>query len=110
MTTAPAPPLPGGPGGETVTFDFSIPNPLKSENLLDLIQAVGGFIFSLAIPVAVIMIVYAGVLFLISRGDQTKVARAREILKYAIIGLAIVLIGSGFVSLITSILDLGSGG
>ncbi len=109
-TTGPSPTsTAGGGGGKTVTFDFSIPNPLKSENLLELIQAVGSFIFNLSIPIAVIMIVYAGVLFLISRGDQAKVSKAREILKYAIIGLAIVLIGSGFISLITSILNLGGG-
>ena len=54
------------------------------------------------------MIVWAGIRFLYSRGNPTEVTAAKKILQYAIVGLAIILIGSGFVTLIESILNLGA--
>ena len=58
-------------------------------------------------PIAVIMIVYAGVMFIFSKGDPQKVTTAKKILLYAVIGLAIVLINIGFKGLIDSILSAG---
>ncbi|MEK7138928.1 MAG: hypothetical protein AAB799_01985, partial [Patescibacteria group bacterium] len=58
--------------------------------------------------IAVIMIVYAGVIFLTSRGEPAKVTQAKQILLYAVVGLAIIMIGKGFITLIESILNLGT--
>jgi len=101
---------PGTPG-QTQTYPFEITNPLKggATDFTSLVKILAQWIFNLAIPIAVAMIVYAGILFLTSQGDMSKITKARETLKYAVIGLAIILIGSGFVTLIQSILDLGSG-
>ncbi len=41
--------------------------------------------------VTVILIVYAGILFVTSGGDQKKVQSARQVMTYALIGLVIVL-------------------
>ena len=54
------------------------------------------------------MIVYSGVLFLTAQGNPQTVTKARDLLKWAVVGLAIILIGSGFITLIQSILDLGA--
>ena len=103
----------GGPGGggggpgQTVPVSFEIPNPIQAESLVDLAKAIGKFLFQIAIPIAVIVIIYAGILFLTSGGDKEKVTTARKALWYAVIGLAIILIGQGFFTLIKSILDLG---
>lgn len=95
--------------GTTQTIPFSIPNPLEANNLLELIDVITTWLFNLAIPIAVVMIVYSGVLFLTSKGDIGKVGQAKKILLYAVIGLAIILIGKGFITLIESILNLGTG-
>ena len=95
--------------GETQVVSFEIPNPL-GEGVTDfatLVRVIAQWIFNLAIPIAVAMIVYAGILFLTSAGDTSKVTKARQVLMYAVIGLAIILIGSGFITLIQSILQLG---
>ncbi|OGN11705.1 MAG: hypothetical protein A3I26_02755 [Candidatus Yanofskybacteria bacterium RIFCSPLOWO2_02_FULL_43_10] len=101
----------GGSGGTTQRYSFEIPNPLKggASDFTSLVKIIAQWIFNLAIPIAVAMIVYAGILFLTAQGEPAKVAKAKEVLKYAIIGLAIILIGSGFITLIQSILELGSG-
>lgn len=99
-------------GGGTQTYSFNITNPLKggADDFSELVKIIAQWIFNLAIPIAVAMIVYAGILFLISAGDTSKVTKARQVLTYAVVGLAIILIGSGFVTLIQSILELGGTG
>ncbi len=99
-----SPPAPGSPR----VFSFSLENPIQADNLVELIDVLATWLLNIAIPIAVAMIVYAGVMFLTSRGDTTKVAQAKKILLYAVIGLAIILIGKGFITLIESVLNLGA--
>lgn len=96
----------GGPGRET-NFTFEIPNPIAAESFTDLINAIGKFIFNISIPIAVILIIVSGLKFLFSQGKPGKVAEAKKMLAYTLIGLTIIFIGKGFVTLIKSILDLG---
>lgn len=102
---------PACPTGSTTTYPFSVPNPLQggANTVAELVAIIVKWIFSIAIPIAVAVIVYAGILFLTSKGDPGKVTHARQMLQYAVIGLAVILIGSGFISLIKSILELGAG-
>lgn len=94
--------------GQPQTFTFSLDNPLQAENILDLINIITTWLFMIAIPIAVVMIVWAGVIFLTSQGEPAKITKARQILLYAVVGLAIILIGKGFITLIESILNLGT--
>lgn len=96
----------GGGGGTTTGFNFSLRPPTGIKTFQDLVNVIGRWIFNLAIPIAVIMIIWAGVLMLTSGGKPEQFRKGMSALKYAVIGLAIVLIGKGFVSLIRSILDL----
>lgn len=98
-----------GGGGESQIINFELKNPLDAENFVELIDVIATWLFNLAIPIAVAMIVYAGVLFLISRGDTTKITKAKQVLLYAVVGFAIILIGKGFITLIESVLNLGTG-
>ncbi len=97
----------GGGTGKTTSVSFVIENPIQAKSLVDLAKAIGRFLLQIAIPIAVIIIIYSGLLFLTSGGNKDKVVKARTALLYAVIGLAIILIGQGFFTLIKSILDLG---
>lgn len=90
-------------------FLFKIPNPFSGQikTFNDLIDATILFLYYLAGPVVVVMIVYSGLMFLWGRGEPAKIKTAKDILFYALIGLAIILIGNGFVVLLKSILALG---
>lgn len=101
------PPGGGQQPGQPVSVSFNIENPIQSESLIDLAKAIGRFLFQIGIPIAVIVIIYSGILFLTSGGNKEKITKARQALWYAVIGLAIILIGQGFFTLIKSILDLG---
>jgi hypothetical protein len=62
------------------------------------------FLLSLVIPVAVIMIIWSGILFMTAGGIEDRVTQAKKYFTWAIVGLAIALIGKGFISLVRDIL------
>lgn len=91
----------GGGGGST-----TLQNPIGINTFQDLVNILGKYIFNLAIPVAVIVIIYAGILMLTAGGNPSKFKKGAQALWYAVIGLTIIFIGKGFVTLIKSILSL----
>jgi len=98
---------PGDGGGQPGNNTFEIKPPGGYDNLVDLVKAIGRFIFNLAIPVAVILIIWVGIKFMTAQGETTKITEARKMLLWIVVGLAIIFIGQGFVTLIQSILKLG---
>jgi type IV secretory pathway VirB2 component (pilin) len=87
---------------------YSVPNPLAIQSANELITFLTTEITQLVIPVAVILYVYAGFLYLTAGYDPSRTKRAGEIIKNTSIGLVIIFIGSGFVDLIKSILNAGN--
>lgn len=98
----PAKPPPQPPSSTSVSFG----NPIGMDDFNDLVNQIGDWIFNLAIPIGVIVIVYAGIMMMSSAGEPKRYQSGLDALKYAVIGLAVVFIGKGFVVLIKSIIDL----
>ncbi len=92
--------------GQNQALNFQIQNPVvgSPKNVLDFGILIANWIFNIAIPIVIIFIIYGGFKFVISRGNPSKVQEAKRLLWYTVIGLAIVLIGKGFIVLIQSIL------
>lgn len=57
----------------------------------DKIELAARFLITISIVVAVIMIVYGGIMYMVSRGDPGKSKSAKDIIKNGIIGAAVVL-------------------
>ena len=89
-----------------VVFGLTFDNPIYTSDFTDLVNQIGQWIFYLAIPIGIGVIIYAGVLMLTAQGNAQKFKAGTQALWYAVIGLAVVLIGRGFFALIGSILDL----
>lgn len=98
----------GNQGVQDTNYNFELTPPIAIPSFVELINAIGRWIFNLSIPLAVIVIIYAGIKLLMSRGEPAEVTKAKNILKYAIWGLVVIFIGKGFISLVKSILQLGS--
>ncbi len=78
--------------GDSSSFVFSIPNPVRSfDNLPDLIVALLEIVRIIATPIVAVMIIYAGYLFATARGNETKITKAKETLLYVVIGAIIIL-------------------
>ncbi len=116
LTVAPvfvlADPLPGsggtlpGSGGPLPSGTVGIQNPLKSNDLSQLLDNIINFLLTLAAPIAVIMMIYAGYLFITASDNEEKVKTARKTMLYVVIGVAILILSKGVVTLVSSFLPL----
>lgn len=95
--------------GRTENFDFQIDNPLGggANTVFDFIGVIMTWITNLAIPIAVILILWAGLLMLTAGVKPDNWKKGKDILKYTVIGLAIILVGKGFITLVIDVLKLG---
>lgn len=79
-------------GAKSGTNDGTIHNPLSgNSNIFDFIETVITAAIQLGAIVAVVAIVYAGFLFVTAQGDEKKIATAKSVLLYTVIGIAILL-------------------
>ncbi len=86
--------------------DPNYPNCVCNMTFADIIDKIINFIFYVAIAIFPIMAIVAGFFFLSSGGDPTKVKTAKNILLYSVIGLMIVLLAKGLISVIKQIIGM----
>ncbi|NQV00786.1 MAG: hypothetical protein HQ537_01530 [Parcubacteria group bacterium] len=80
-------------------------NPLESEDFTELAESIIEWIVNIGILIAVFMIIYSGILFMISRGNDEDITKAKKALMWSLIGLAILIMGKTWITLIESILS-----
>jgi uncharacterized membrane protein len=89
---------------------------LQSESGLpegDLYQTVGGIIniiLGLIGLILVVLIIYAGFLWMTAQGDSKKVDQAKDIIKNAIIGILVTLLAYGIAQFVLTALTESLGG
>lgn len=76
-------------------------------DLKDLIQTILNYFLGFLGFVATVMVIYGGILYVTSAGNDDNVGKAKKILLYAAIGIVIILISF---ALINTILGAGLGG
>lgn len=79
-------------------------NPLKAKTLEEAINALINFLFFLAMAIAPILIIYAAFLLLTAHGDPKQISKAKTIIFWTVIALAIVLLAKGLPSVIKGVL------
>ena len=88
---------------------ITLPNPLCSggsvciNSFPDLVDAIASWIRNIVGSLAVIMFLWAGILFLTSAGNESRLASARRALWWAVIGTAVALVGQSLVLVIRTI-------
>lgn len=68
---------------------FTLENPLNVDSFCELLSALFSVVATIAIPVAVVFVVYAGLKFVLARGNPGKLQEANKNLKYTLIGIAL---------------------
>lgn len=74
-----------------------ITNPLKAENIPELISNIAAFARNIGLPIAIIFIVYSGFLFVSAKGNEKKLETAKESFKWSMIGAALI-VGADFLA------------
>jgi hypothetical protein len=68
---------------------------IYTQNILSLFTALAG-------PIALVAVIYAGVLYMTSMGDESKVKKAKATLVYSLIGVAVITLSYFMVSLVVA--------
>lgn len=82
----------------------TIPNPLRYGTVPELIQAIVGAFQILAGGVATVMVLWGAFKILTAGGEPKKFEEGKHTIVYAAIGLAIVFLAGGVVSLVANLL------
>jgi len=90
-----------GGGGRTEVLE----GPINASNVEQVLNRIIDALLLILSPIAVIMTIYAGYLFMTAGGNEDKVKAARHTLLYVIVGVAVLILSKGIVSLVTDILN-----
>jgi len=93
-------PLPGLPPSRVVGLE----SPIGAESFGELISNIIDFLFTFATILAPIILVISGIMFMTGGGNPGRIAMARRILLYSLVGFSIIIASKGLANLIESIL------
>ncbi len=79
----------------------------ENTNARDFIQSIVNFALSFLGLIAIVMVIYGGVLYVTSRGDEEMTSKGKKAITYAAIGIVIIM---GSYAFVNTILDAGGGG
>lgn len=98
----------GGSGGGSQ--DIIIPSPF-SGTIIDVLDKIIGFLVAIAVPITVIMILIGAFQMLTSGGNAETFRKGTKTVMFAVIGLAVVLLGRGVITLVRELItgNTGSG-
>jgi len=84
----------------------TIPNPLGYDTFGEVINAIVVFIRNVALALAPVVFILAGMKYFLSGGNPEEAKKATDLIKWAIIGLVIILIANGITAVITDIMGV----
>jgi hypothetical protein len=74
------------------------------DQLIGLLSSILGYVWTLLTIVVVLMLLYAGFNFITAGGAQEKITKAKDMLKYSLIGIVVMLLSGGVMALIENFL------
>ena len=101
----PGPGPPPSPEFECPPGAICIPNPLTASTFEELVDNIVAFIYKLALLIAPIMFIIAGLAFITAAGDPAKIKQAKDIALWTAIGLMVVLMATGIIKVIQEIFE-----
>ena len=91
---------------DVVREQGSITNPLGSTDFTQLLVNIINWITRIIGLVAILMIMYGGILYMVSEGEDDKIAKAKKTIFWAVIGLAIALAAESLIWALYGILGV----
>ena len=85
---------------------LALQNPLTYDTFEELIERITYFIYKVALVLAPLLIVIGGFYFVTASGDPAKIETGKNIIKYTLIGLLIILLSRGLITLIKQVLGV----
>jgi len=79
-------------------------NPLKYDNVNDIINAIASLLATIAIPLSILIIIWGGIQIMTAGGSEERLKQGKKAIMWAVIGFAIVTLARFLVGLVTEIL------
>ncbi len=92
----------GGTTGGTSGGSTKLANPLKVNTIQELLNLILQVVVTLAVPIIVLFLIYAGFLFVTAQGSDEKLKKAKTAFTWTIIGGVIVLGASVLLTVIST--------
>jgi hypothetical protein len=77
--------------GSTHFVSAQLVNPLEAETFSQLISKIISIVAEIGLPLAVVVLMYAGFLFVTARGNEEQIKTAKKVFFWAIVGTALIL-------------------
>lgn len=81
------------------------PNVAPTINIMDVLPRIADWIFSILLIVAVIFLILGAYNFVTSAGDAEKVTAGKQMIMWALVGVAVALLARGLVALVNLIVS-----
>jgi len=85
-------------------INLDIKNPIEASDFTELIENTIMWILSIVSSLALLILIFGGVMYIGSAGDEQKVLTAKKIVTYAIIGLILILLSYSIIMVLSGIL------
>lgn len=69
------------------------------EDVIGVIETFASWLFTIILAIAVVMLLYAGLLWMTAGGDEEKLGTARKVLIWGLVGIVIALVARGLVAI-----------
>jgi len=83
-----------------------INNPLSANTFTELFFSIADWVAGTAATVAVLMVIIGGIQYMVSGGNEEKVATARKTIQWSLIGLIVILASWGLLQALLGILGI----
>ena len=88
-----------------IQADVKFENPIEKESIQELIDAIAKWVYWTALALAPLMIMIGAFYLITAAGDPEKINTGKKIITWTIVGIAIVLLSTGAMSIIKEILS-----
>lgn len=95
--------IPGAGGGQVEINPPNVPDFNSTNTVLGMVLSL---LFALGVVAAIIMLVYAGIMWATSGGDKQKIETAHSTITYSIVGLIVILLSFFIVQFIGSLIGV----
>lgn len=91
------------PPTSTTTGSVEIVNPIGTDDFTELVTNFLGWLLGIAGALALLMLIWGGILYVTSAGDEQKAAKGKRIVTWTILGLIVILMSYSIIALIEDI-------
>ena len=86
-------------------YGFTIGNPIGSSSVGDVVCSIAILLAKVGVPIAVVFLLWAGLLFVTARGNEEQLKKAKNAFFWTVVGVAL-LVGAIFIA--EAVLNFGS--